>query len=86
MTRKYPMHGPFMDNDPDMRVEYDFSNAVRGKFANVRFPVFIDNRTLGYFHGRAISTGISIEELVNEALRRHVEATGYVAPVFAERR
>jgi hypothetical protein len=75
-----------MEDDPDMRVEYDFSNGIRGRFANSSFPVFIENRTLGYFHGRAIATGKSSEELINEVLRQHVAATGYVPPVFAERR
>jgi hypothetical protein len=79
-------HGPVMENDPDMRVEYDFSNAARGRFANARLPIYIENRTLGYFHGQAIATGKSSEDLINEVLRQHVSATGYVPPVFAERR
>ncbi len=74
------------EDDPDMAPEYDFSNAVRGKFANVRFPIFIDNSILGYFHERSIVTGISGADLINEVLRRHVEATGYLPPVFPERR
>ncbi len=54
-----------------------------GTVANVRFPIFIDNRTLGYFHGRAIATGIPGEELINEVLRQYVKAAGYVAPGFS---
>ena len=75
--------GSESEDDPDMKAEYDFSKGVRGKFANARFPIFIDNWTLGYFHGRARITGITMEELINEALRHHVAATGYVAPVFS---
>jgi hypothetical protein len=75
------------EDDSDMKAEYDFSNGIRGKFANFRFPILIHNSTLGYFHGRARATGLSMEELINEVLRNHVAATGYVAPVFpAERR
>jgi uncharacterized DUF497 family protein len=73
-------------DDPDMKPEYDFSKGIRGKFANSRFPIYIENRTLGYFHGQAIATGKSSEELINEVLRQHVAATGYVPPMFAERR
>jgi len=82
----YAGDGPFMENDPDMRVEYDFSKAVRGKFANCRFQVFIDNSTLWYFHDRSLATGTPAEELINDVLRQHVAATGYVAPVFSESR
>ena len=86
MMNVYAKHGPVTANDPDMRVEYDFSDAIRGKFANARLPIYIENRTLGYFHGQAIATGKSSEDLINEVLRQHVSATGYVPPVFAERR
>jgi ribonuclease toxin BrnT of type II toxin-antitoxin system len=74
------------EEDPDMEPEYDFSNGVRGMFANARFPVFVENSILGYFHRRAIATGIPGDELINEVLRQHVAAAGYVAPVFEERR
>ncbi len=72
-------------DDPDMAPEYDFSNGIRGRFANSRFPIFIHNSILGYFHGRAVATGRPSEELINEVLRQHVAATGYVPPVFARR-
>lgn len=74
------------EDDLDMAPEYDFSNAIRGKFANVRFPVFIDNSILGYFHERSIVTGVPGDELIREVLRRHVAAAGYMPPVFSERR
>ncbi len=69
-----------------MEPEYDFSNAVRGKFANARFPVFVHNSILGYFHERSIATGIPGDELINQVLRRYVEATGYVLPAWGEPR
>jgi hypothetical protein len=90
--------GEYTIREPDMTDEYsehekaegefeiDFSKGIRGKFAHCRFPIPIDNSTLGYFHCRAVATGISGEELINEVLRQHVAATGYVAPVFAERK
>ena len=74
------------EDDPDMKAEYDFSNGVRGKFAHVRLPVLVENSILGYFHQRAIATGIPGDELINEVLRQHVAATGYVAPVFVRRK
>ena len=86
MTYEPSKHGPVMEDDPDMRVEYDFSNGIRGRFANSLFPVYIENRTLGYFHGQAIATGKSSEELINDVLRQYVAKMGYVSPVFAERR
>jgi hypothetical protein len=70
------------EDDPDMEAEYDFSNGVRGKFAHVRLPVYVDNSILGYFHQRAIASGIPGDDLINEVLRQHVAATGYVPPPF----
>jgi len=73
------------DDDPAMR-EYDFSNAIRGMFANCLLPIPIENSILGYFHQQEIATGVRTEDAINEILRRHVAATGYKPPVFAERR
>jgi uncharacterized DUF497 family protein len=90
---EYTIREPVMTDEYDEQYEkaegefeLDFSKGVRGKFAHVRFPIFIDNSILGYFHGRAIASGIPGEELINEVLRQHVAATGYVAPVFTEGR
>jgi hypothetical protein len=71
--------------DPDMKAEYDFSKGVRGKFANARLPVFVENSILGYFHQRAIAIGIPGDELINQVLREYVAAAGYVPPVFHDR-
>lgn len=75
-----------VEDESELEGKFDFSNPIRGKFANVRFPIFIDNSILGYFHVRARATGIRMEELVNEALRHHVNAAGYVPPVFPAER
>jgi hypothetical protein len=74
------------EHDPDMEPEYDFSNGVRGKFANAQFPILIHNSILGYFHARAIATGKTSEDLIDEVLRQHVAAMGYVPPSLERRR
>ena len=73
-----------MEDDPDMKAEYDFSNGVRGAFAHWCLPVYVENSILGYFHQRSLATGIPGDELINEVLRQHVAATGYVPPVFGK--
>lgn len=73
-------------DDPDMKSEYDFSKGIRGMFANARLPVYVENSILGYFHQRAIATGVPGDDLINEVLRQHVAATGYIAPVFRQKR
>ena len=86
MTQEYQVETEIgSGDDPDMEAEYDFSNGIRGMFANARFPILIHNSILGYFHARAIATGRSSEELINEVLRQHIAAMGYIPPVFAER-
>jgi hypothetical protein len=72
--------------DPDIEPEYDFSNGVRGMFANARFPILIHNSILGYFHRQAVVKGTSSEQLINEVLRHHVAAMGYLPPALEERR
>lgn len=72
------------EDDPDMEAEYDFSKGVRGMFAHVRLPVYVENSILGYFHQRSIATGIPGDTLINEVLRQHVAAAGYVPRVFKE--
>jgi uncharacterized DUF497 family protein len=73
------------EDDSDMEAEYDFSKGVRGKFAHWRLPVYVENSILGYFHDRSIATGIPGDTLINEVLRQHVAAAGYVPRVFKER-
>ena len=73
-----------MEDDRDMKAEYDFSYGVRGAFAHWCLPVYVESSILGYFHQRSLATGIPGDELINEVLRQHVAATGYVPPVFGK--
>jgi hypothetical protein len=60
-----------------MKDEYDFSNAVRGKFyrpgAQLIPPVHLDPEILNYLSARAEARGTSLSELVNELLRKDIE-------------
>jgi len=64
-----------MVNEDDMREEYDFSNAVRGKYAN-RFPKDVVMVTLAPDVAAAFPDANS----VNEALRVLIKAAKKVAP------
>ena len=64
-----------MTDEDDMRKEYDFSNAVRGKYAN-RFPNDVVMVTLAPDVAEAFPDADS----VNEALRVLLKATKKVAP------
>ena len=60
-----------------MRDEYDFTDAVRGKFyrkAAVHIPpVHLDPVVAKYLQKRADARGISLSELVNEFMKKHIE-------------
>ncbi len=60
-----------------MKNEYDFSNAERGKFyrpdAQLIPPVHIDPEILSYLSARADALDKSLDELVNELLRKEIE-------------
>jgi predicted HicB family RNase H-like nuclease len=60
-----------------MRDEYDFSDAERGKFyrrgAQLIPPVHLDPEVLSYLAARAEARGTSLNDLVNELLRKAVE-------------
>ena len=64
-----------MTDEDDMRKEYDFSNAVRGKYAN-RFPNDVVMVTLAPDVAEAFPDADS----VNEALRVLLKAAKKVAP------
>ena len=53
--------------------EYDFSNAVRGKYYRpnmaVSFPIYLDDDVLAHFRSLARSRGVETRELLNEILR-----------------
>jgi hypothetical protein len=61
----------------DMRDEYDFSKAERGKFyrpgADLTPPVHLDPEVLAYLTARAKSRGVSLSELVNALLKKDIE-------------
>jgi hypothetical protein len=56
-----------------MKPEYDFSNAVRGKFyrPNAKFtmPVYLDDQILEFFTAQAELRGVDLSELLNDVLR-----------------
>jgi hypothetical protein len=64
-----------VEQDDDMRKEYDFSNAVRGKYAD-RFPKDVVMVTLAPDVAEAFPDANS----VNEALRVLIKAAKKVAP------
>ena len=57
-----------------MRVDYDFSNAERGRFYRpnaVRIPpIHLDPEVLAFLTKRAEARGVSLSELVNALLPR----------------
>jgi hypothetical protein len=61
--------------DDEMRPEYDFKNAVRGKYAN-RFPSDVVMVTLA----PDVAAAFPDAESVNEALRVLLRAAKKVAP------
>jgi predicted HicB family RNase H-like nuclease len=60
-----------------MKDEYDFSGAVRGKFyrkdAEIIPPVHLEPEVLNYLRARAEARGTSLNELVNELLKKDIE-------------
>jgi hypothetical protein len=64
-----------LENDDDMRKEYDFSHAVRGKYAE-RFPQDVVMVTLD----PDVAAAFPDADAVNEALRVLLKAAKNVAP------
>ena len=60
-----------------MQDEYDFSKADRGKFyrRDVQLipPVHLDPQVLSYLAARAEARGTSLNDLVNELLKKDIE-------------
>jgi predicted HicB family RNase H-like nuclease len=60
-----------------MKDEYDFSNAERGKFfrrdAQLVPPLHLDPEVLTYLAARAEARGTTLNELVNELLKKDIE-------------
>jgi hypothetical protein len=61
----------------DMKDEYDFSKAERGKFhrpnAMLAPPVHLDPEVLAFLTARAQARGITLSELVNTLLKKDIE-------------
>jgi hypothetical protein len=61
----------------DMKDEYDFSKAERGRFyhkdAVLAPPVHLDPDVLAFLTARAQARGIPLDELVNELLKKDIE-------------
>jgi predicted HicB family RNase H-like nuclease len=61
----------------DMKDEYDFSNGERGRFfrkeATLVQPVRLDPKILAFLTERAAARGISVNDLVNELLKKDIE-------------
>ena len=63
--------------DDQMKEEYDFSKAERGKFyrpgATLVHPVHLDPEVLAFLTARAQARGISLSDLVNALLKKDIE-------------
>lgn len=61
----------------DMKDEYDFARAEHGRFyrkdAVLAPPVHLDPKVLAFLTARAQARGISLNELVNELLKKDIE-------------
>jgi len=60
-----------------MKREYDFSNAVRGKFfrkgAELSFPIYVDGPVHKRLERLAKRKGKPVADLVNQLLKRDLE-------------
>ena len=60
----------------EMKDEYDFSKAERGKFyranAALALPVHLDPEVLAFLSAHAQARGISLSQLVNALLRKDI--------------
>ena len=73
------------DSSEDMKSEYDFTSAVRGKFYRGDMvlvpPIHLDPDVLEYLQRRAEAHGTSLSTLVNELLKKDIELIEAVQPV-----
>src|SRR5262249_7664760 len=64
-------------NSDDMRDEYDFSKAERGKFhrpnASLAPPVDLEPEVLAFLTARAEARGVTLSELINALLKKDIE-------------
>jgi len=75
--KKVPRHWLRLAANSKGSDEYDFSDAERGKFyqpgAQLIPPVHLDPEFLSYLAARAEARGTSLDDLVNELLRKDIE-------------
>jgi len=61
----------------DMKDDYDFTGAVRGKFyrgaAALVPPIHLEPEVLQFMEARAAANGKSVSQLVNELLKKDIE-------------
>jgi hypothetical protein len=61
----------------DMKDEYDFSKAERGRFfrqdAVLAPPVHLEPEVLAFLTERAAARGIPLSQLINELLKKDIE-------------
>ena len=67
------------NREDDMKPEYDFSRAQRGKhFAGAdavfHIPVYLDQDVQAFLMERAASKGVPLDRLVNDLLKGDIEA------------
>ena len=68
-----------MNQDGDLKREYDFSTAERGKHyagpgAVFHIPVYLQEDVQSFLLEKAQSKGIPLDQLVNDLLKRDIEA------------
>ncbi len=68
-----------MNQDEDMKAEYDFNRAELGKHyagadAIFHIPVYLQEEVQEFLLERAESKGIPLDRLVNDLLKRDIEA------------
>ena len=67
------------DADDDMKPEYDFTRAERGKHfpgadAVFHVPVYLDQDIQNFLMERAATKGVDLDRVVNELLKRDIES------------
>ena len=66
-----------MPDDDDLKPEYDFSAGVRGRFfvddGGLVPPIHLEPEVLDYLTARAEARGKTLNELVNELLKKDIE-------------
>ena len=72
--------------DDDMKPEYDFSRAPRGRHfagtdAAFHVPVYLEQDVQAFLLEKAASKGVPLDRLVNDLLRGDIEAFRKLAEV-----